>query len=110
MNDFNIELEKIMYELNLFRKVECSSEESEKFTTALKNNEKLPEDIQYHTSSNFTYFWRNIKYEMTSEEIIKSVVFRQTLYLKSIMKNMKFFVMLTIVSIITTFIFFFKFF
>ena len=99
MNDFKSELTKVMQELSIVQKLKCSDKEFEKFTAALDNEEELPNDVHHESTAAGYSFWRIGKTEMSPEEISQVIIFRQATYLKSIMKSMKFFVILAIVSI-----------
>ncbi len=99
--DLYKELEKLKFELGIIQKVYCSKVEEKEFKRLKKLNQPIPEDIEIDIV-NDSYF-RYAETDMTKEEIKELLLYRQVKYLEKIKNSIKFFVVLTVMSIIISF-------
>lgn len=100
--DLYEELEQIKFELGIIQKEYCSEVEEKEFKRLKKFNQPIPEDIEID-KINDSYF-RYIETDMSKEEIKELLFYRQVKYLKTIKNSIIFFVVLTVISIILSFI------
>ena len=109
MSNLKKELNEIMLELGLVRHEPCSLEENDKYQKMERKDENLPDGISSDEDSAYPIFKKIVTSDLSTEEINNLMMYRQTLYLKSIKSSMIFFVVLSIISLIVSFIFAFPF-
>jgi len=111
MEDTNKELRDLLLEFGVYQKVRCQENECEDLDK-LKTENKLPDDI--YCGGGYTpkpYYYRILKTNLQDEKINQYLFLKllkeqakQSEYLQSIKNAMIFFVILTIISLICTFI------
>lgn len=84
----------------VYCKVYCKEEETTQFITMKRENQPLPYDVKHDETGYFRY----VEVDLTQEEKSRFLICRQLSYLKSIKNSMIFFVVLTIISLISTFV------
>ena len=103
------EIVDVKLELGIFHLIPCTSEENEKYKEMEQKEDDLPIDIIKPYSSPNPRYEKIVESDLSSEEINKLMMYRQTLYLKSIKSSMTFFVVLAIISLIASVILAFAF-
>jgi len=99
--DLYKELEKLKFDLGIIQKVYCGKVEEEEFKRLKKLNQPIPEDIEIDIVNDSHFRYAEI--DMTKEEIKELLLYRQVKYLETIKNSIKFFVVLTVMSIILSF-------
>ena len=104
---FNEELLQLKYDNDLCEEVYCTKEENRIYLEMIKHKQKLPLDILKCDGAEglSDSFYRVVPFKITHEELQEYCLLKQTKYLKTIKKCVVFFTMLTVVSLVATFIF-----
>lgn len=102
MNKLRKELWDMKYKLGIIRKEECSKEESEEYRKLVKKGEPLPEGVYRY--GEYYDFYRFIEANLTEDEAQELLLYKQVTYIKTIKNCALFFVVLAVISIISSII------
>lgn len=94
----------VMLDLGLTHLKPCSSEENNKYEEMERKGSILPVGVFRSNSFVPAQYKIAAKPDLSSEEINKLMMYKQTLYLNSIRKSMIFFVIFAIISLIASLI------
>ena len=96
--DVDVEMKQLELELGIIEKIYVTNEEKERLSKLTKKKEKLPDDV-YYNEQNDTYF-RLYDKLASQEEVNKLMLYKQTVYLKTIKNSAVFFVVVQCIAII----------
>ncbi len=106
--DLKKELNYLQYELQLLQKSDCSKEENKKYKELLKQGQDLPEGIYRYKAESGEYldqFYTIHKpTELSSDERMEYILLKQFQQVKTIKNCVLFFTILTVVSLVITFL------
>lgn len=107
MESYEVELNEMKSDLGIISKVKCSKEEQKEFRRMKKAGEPISSEKngQIFVDSNDGTFFRNVSIDMTNDEINQLMAYRQMQYLKSISSGVTFFVVLTVISLVISLLF-----
>lgn len=102
------QLNSYKYEFDLMQKVECSKEDCKKYKEMVENNQTLPEGVYRYTYENGEVspdlFYTIYKPDLTDAEISEFLTYKQLGFIKTIKNCVVFFTVLTIISLIISFL------
>ena len=105
--DLKEDLRDIYFDVNLLQKIDCSKEDNKKYKQMLKNGETLPNGVfeyKYGLDNEGTgAFYTIHKPELTPEERLEYITFKQLKMLNTIKNCVVFFTTLTVISMVITF-------
>lgn len=105
--DLKEELRDIYFDVNLLQKIDCSKEDNKKYKQMLQNGENLPQGVfeyKYELDNAGTGdFYTIHKPELTPEERLEYITFKQLKMLNTIKNCVVFFSTLTVISMVITF-------
>lgn len=96
--DVDVEMKQLELDLGIIEKIYVTNEEKERLSKLTKKKEKLPDDV-YYNKQNDTYF-RLYDKLASQEEVNKLMLYKQTVYLKTIKNSAVFFVVVQCIAII----------
>lgn len=99
--DLKKELRDFYLESLLLQKIDCSNEENKKYSQMKKNNEPLPSGVYEYEMENI--FYTEYKPDLTQEEKLEYIAFKQLKMINTIKNCTVFFTVLTVVSLLITF-------
>ncbi len=100
------ELRSLYFEALLLQKIDCSREDNKKYNQLIKNNESLPDGVyeyKMETGDGTGTFYTVYQPELTQEEKIEYITFKQLKMISTIKNCVVFFTVLTVISMIITF-------
>nr|MCR4693067.1 hypothetical protein [Bacillota bacterium] len=111
--DLREELRSLYFDALLLQKIDCSREDNEKYRQLLKNNEPLPNGVyEYKISGVDEYkmpagegsgtFYTIYQPELTQEEKLEYITFKQLKMISTIKSCVVFFATLTAISLAIT--------
>lgn len=104
--DLKKELRNFYLEALLLQKIDCSNEENKKYSQMKKNNEPLPSGVYEYEMENGLgtgTFYTEYKQDLTQEEKLEYIAFKQLKMINTIKNCTVFFTVLTVVSLLITF-------
>lgn len=104
--DLKQELRSLYFDALLLQKIDCSREDNKKYNQLLKNNEPLPNGIyeyKMETGEGAGIFYTVYQPELTQDEKLEYITFKQLKMISTIKKCVVFFTASTVISIAITF-------
>ena len=106
-NNLREELNGYKVEYGILKKIPCSVQEDEQYENLLKKGEKLPDGVFAYSSplneDNLpTQFYTVNETDLTEEEVKEYLLYKKLDLLKTIKNGIVFFVVLTVISLISS--------
>ncbi len=101
-------LNDLYFDALFLQKVDCSREDNKKYNQMLKNGEALPNGVfEYKNEGNegWGIFYTIYKPDLTHEEKLEYILFKQTGMIRTIKNCVIFFTVITILSMFINFLF-----
>lgn len=106
--DLMKELNDLQYELQLLQRIDCSKEENKKFKELLKQGQELPNGIYRYKTENGEeldlFYTIHKPTELNSEDRMEYILLKQFQQMKTIKNCVLFFTVLTVISLVITFL------
>ena len=100
MSKLGDELLHVNSELGLVKYVTCNDEEQKTFTKMKKDKDHIPEDVRYNENHGGFFRIEEKQMDITNEELIRIILFRQLECLRTIKAGLVFFLVLVVLAIL----------